>query len=102
MDESLVIRCHCLAHGRRQFSDIEEVFPSECRVVMDVIKQVFDHDEEARDQRMGPEARLAYHQAYSQPLMDDLKAWLDKQLDSIGFFIFRFQKSPLLNDKRVA
>ena len=42
---------------------------------------VVDHDEEVRDQRMGPEARLAYHQAYSQPLMDDLKAWLDKQLE---------------------
>jgi hypothetical protein len=81
IDESLVIRCHCLAHGRRQFSDIQEVFPSECRVVMDVIKQVFDHDEAARDQRMSPEARLAYHQAYSQPLMDELKVWLDQQLE---------------------
>jgi transposase len=75
-----VIRCHCLAHGRRQFSDIADVFPSECRVVMDVIKQVFDHDEEARDQQMSPQARLAYHQVYSQPLMDELKNWLDKQL----------------------
>lgn len=81
VEEGLVIRCHCLAHGRRQFSDIEAVFPSECRVVMDALKQVFDHDEEARAQRMSPEARLAYHQAYSQPLMDDLKAWLDKQLE---------------------
>jgi transposase len=81
IDENWVIRCHCLAHGRRQFSDIEEVFPGECRVVMDVIKQVFDHDEEARDQQMSPEARLAYHQLYSQPLMDNLKVWLDKQLE---------------------
>jgi transposase len=81
IDESLVIRCHCLAHGRRQFSDIEEVFPSECRVVLDVIKQVFDHDEAAREQQISPEARLAYHQLYSQPLMDALKAWLDKQLE---------------------
>src|SRR5207244_10465789 len=40
VDEGLVIRCHCLAHGRRQFSDIEEVFPSECRVVIDALKQV--------------------------------------------------------------
>jgi transposase len=80
IDEETVIRCHCLAHGRRQFSDIEEVFPSECQVVMDVIKQVFDHDEEAREKQMSPEARLAYHQAYSQPLMDDLKAGLDKQM----------------------
>ena len=78
--EGLVIRCHCMAHGRRQFSDLEETFPMECRVVLDVLKQVFDHDEEARDQQMSPEARLAYHQEYSQPLMDDLKDWLDQQL----------------------
>src|SRR6266705_5654537 len=79
VEEGLVIRCHCLAHGRRQFSDIEEVFPSACRVVIDALKQVFDHDDEARDQHMSPPARLAYPQAYRQPLMDDLKAWLDLQ-----------------------
>src|SRR5438874_12113719 len=76
-----LIRCHCLAHGRRQFSDLEDVFPQECRVVIEALKQVFDHDTEARDQQMSPEARLAYHQAYSQPLMDDLKAWLDRQVE---------------------
>ena len=76
-----LIRCHCLAHGRRQFSDIEDVFPSECRVVLDVLKLVFDHDEEARDQQMSPPARLAYHQAVSQPLMEELKGWLDHQLE---------------------
>jgi hypothetical protein len=81
VEEGLVIRCHCLAHGRRQFSDIEAVFPTECRVVLDALKQVFDHDEEAREKQMSPEARLAYHQSYSQPLMDNLKAWLDKQLE---------------------
>src|SRR6266446_3095584 len=81
VEEGLVIRCHCLAHGRRQFSDIEEVFPSACRVVIDLLKQVFDHEEEARDQQMSPPARLVYHQAYSQPLMDDLKAWLDLQFE---------------------
>ena len=80
-DESLLIRCHCLAHGRRKFSDLEEVFPHECQVVLEVIRQVFDHDEQARQDRLSPEARLAYHQAQSQPLMDELKHWLDKQLD---------------------
>jgi len=81
VEEGLVIRCHCLAHGRRQFSDLAEVFPSECRVVIAALQQVFDHEEEARTQRMSPEARLAYHQTYSQPLMNNLKAWLDKQLE---------------------
>ncbi len=48
-------------------------------MVLDVLKQVFDHDEEAHDQQMSPEARLAYHQAVSQPLMEALKHWLDHQ-----------------------
>lgn len=75
-----VMRGHCLAHGRRQCSDLEAVFPSECRVVIDALKQVVDHDEEARDQRRSAEARLAYHPASSQPLRDALTVWLDQQL----------------------
>ena len=80
-DESMLIRCHCLAHGRRKFSDLEAVFPHECQVVLEVIRQVFDHDEQAREDALSPEARLAYHQAQSQPLMDALKGWLDTQID---------------------
>jgi hypothetical protein len=56
-DENELIRCHCLAHGRRQFSDLEDLFPVECQVVIDALKQVFDHDDEARDQQLSPEAR---------------------------------------------
>jgi len=80
-DEDGLIRCHCLAHGRRQFSDLEDVFPTECQVVIEVLKQVFDHEDEARDRQLSPADRLTYHQAYSQPLMDDLKHWLQKQVD---------------------
>ena len=79
-DETTLIRCHCLAHGRRKFSDLEEVFPQECQVVLAALKQVFDHEEEARDQQMNPAGRLTYHQTYSRPLMDGLKRWLDQQV----------------------
>jgi len=80
-DESRLIRCHCLAHGRRKFSDLEDVFPQECQVVLQVLSQVFDHDEQARKAQLSPQARLAYHQAQSQPLMEALQQWLDTQLD---------------------
>jgi len=79
-DESRLIRCHCLAHGRRKFSDLEAVFPHECQVVLAVLSQVFDHDEQARKEQLNPQARLAYHQAQSQPLMEALKTWLDTQM----------------------
>jgi hypothetical protein len=80
-DETRLIRCHCLAHGRRQFSDLEDVFPQECQVVLEALKQVCDHDEHARNEQLSSKARLAYHQDYSRPIMDALKKWLDKQRD---------------------
>jgi hypothetical protein len=81
-NEAALIRCHCLAHGRRKFSDLEAVFPQECQVVLEVLSQVFDHDEQARQKQLSAEARLVYHQAHSQVLMDELKRWLDKQIDA--------------------
>jgi hypothetical protein len=80
-NEAAIIRCHCLAHGRRKFSDLAEVFPHECQVVLEVMSQVFDHDEQARKEQLSPEERLVIHQVRSQPLMDGLKRWLDTQLD---------------------
>ena len=80
-DEDGLIRCHCLAHGRRQFSDLADVFPTECQVVLEALKQVFDHDDEARAQQLSPAQRLAYHQAVSQPILDALKRWLQQQVD---------------------
>jgi hypothetical protein len=53
-DESRLIRCHCLAHGRRKFSDLEDVFPQACQVVLRVLSQVFDHDEQARQAQLSP------------------------------------------------
>jgi hypothetical protein len=46
-----------------------------------VLRQVFEHDEQARQEQLSPEARLAYHQAHSQPLLDGLKRWLATQMD---------------------
>jgi hypothetical protein len=78
-DEETVLRCHCLAHGRRKFSELEDVFPEECAVVIEALTQVFDHDEAARVQQMSPQARLAYHQEYSRPLLDTRKRGLAAQ-----------------------
>ncbi len=80
-DEAALIRCHCLAHGRRKFSELEEVFPEECAVVIEALKQVFDHEEEARVQQLNPTERLTYHQHYSGPIMEALKHWLAQQFE---------------------
>jgi len=77
--ESALIRCHCLAHGRRKFSELEEVFPAESAVVVEALKAVFEHEEEVRARQLSAADRLAYHQTYSGPIMGALKAWLERQ-----------------------
>jgi len=79
-DEVGLIRCHCLAHARRKFSDIEETFPEACDEVIGVLKQVFDHEEAAQKAHMSDAERLAHHQTYSEPLLKTLETWMRKQI----------------------
>jgi hypothetical protein len=78
-EEAHLIRCHCLAHGRRKFSELDEVFPVESAIVVDALKVVYEHDEEARDKQLSAPERLAYHQTYSAPILKTLKTWLEQQ-----------------------
>jgi hypothetical protein len=78
-EEAALIRCHCLAHGRRKFSELADDFPAESAVVVTALKLVYDHDRQARDQQLSAEERLAYHQTYSEPVFTTLKTWLEQQ-----------------------
>jgi transposase len=77
--EAQLIRCPCLAHGRRKFSELDEVFPAESAVVVEALKSVYEHDEEARAKQLSAPERLAYHQTYSAPILTTLKAGLAQQ-----------------------
>jgi hypothetical protein len=78
-EEAGLIRCHCLAHARRQFSDVADDFPAESAVVVNALKLIYDHDDEARDQDLNAQERLAYHQQYSAPVFTTLQTWLEQQ-----------------------
>ncbi|HEV2283620.1 MAG TPA: IS66 family transposase [bacterium] len=79
-----VILGNCLAHARRRFVEVTPSFPAECRHVLETLREVYRHDADARAQGLGPQDRLAWHQAHSGPLMDDLQAWLTAQIDAHG------------------
>jgi len=83
-DERALIRCHCLAHGQRKFRELEEVFPQESDVVTHALKQVFEHEEDARVRQLSAEERLVYHQTYSGPILDTLQVWLEQQVVDRG------------------
>jgi hypothetical protein len=72
---------NCLSHGRRQIVDVAAVFPTPCRYLLEELGKVYLHDEQARDKKMSPAERLAFHQQHSQPVMDQLASWMKLQND---------------------
>jgi transposase len=70
---------NCLAHGRRQFTEIADSFPDECRHVLESLGAVYGFDAEAQDLGLTPEERLKFHQTHSAPVMEDLRRWMEAQ-----------------------
>jgi hypothetical protein len=75
------IVANCLAHGRRNFVDLYDRFPQECRHVIECLKVIYYNDKVARDEGMSAEQRLTHHQTHSKPTMEELQAWLQRQFD---------------------
>jgi transposase len=76
-----IIVGHCLAHARRRFVEVTPNFPEECRFVLETLGAIYSNDALAREQGMTPEERLRWHQSRSGPLMEQLRTWLQTQLD---------------------
>ena len=74
------IMANCLAHARRQFVDVTPSFPAECRQVLEAFEVVYQTDLEARKKQLPADKRLRLHQERSEPVMKDLREWLDLQV----------------------
>ncbi len=79
--ELQTILAHCLAHARRQFVDVYDRFPEQCRYLLEALAVVYRNDAIARERQLSPEARLQWHQQESRPTMQQLHDWLKRQLD---------------------
>lgn len=74
------ILCFCLTHGRRKFFEVFHFFDKECDLVLNIIGQVYAHDNYCLKQKLSPQERLEYHQKHSEGLMKTLYIWLNNQL----------------------
>jgi transposase len=79
--ELQTIVANCLAHARRQFVDVYDRFPEQCRYLLEALAVVYRNDARARERQLSPEARLQWHQEASEPTMLQLHDWLTRQLD---------------------
>jgi len=78
--EFQIILANCMSHGRRRFVDVAEIFPNECRRMLEDLSQIYHFDALAREQKLSPQARLEFHQANSGPIVDPLQGWMQNQL----------------------
>jgi transposase len=105
--ELKTIVAHCLAHARRQFVDVYDRFPEQCRHLLEMLRVVYHNDDVARKRQLSPEARLQFHQQESAPTMQQLHDWLTRQFDdklaepnsalggAIGYMLRHWEKLTL-------
>jgi transposase len=75
-----ILVANCLAHGRRQFVEVAQSFPQECRYVLEALGRIYCHNAQARRQSLSAQERLRFHQQHSAPVMEELHGWLQAQL----------------------
>lgn len=78
----LVIKVLCLDHGRRNFYDILDQFPSDCRYVITELGKVYKNDADSKSLKHSPVERLSYHQEHSAAIMNDLNAWMEEKIEN--------------------
>jgi transposase len=76
--EHAVVLANCLAHARRHVVDEVGNHPELCAHLLDEIGKVFANDAKCRKGGVTGEARLAYHQRESGPVMAGLRVWIDE------------------------
>ncbi len=103
--ETIVANCN--AHARRRFVDVADSFPGEVCHVLEQLREVYKNDAIARKQEMSAEERLRLHQEHSEPVMNELKKWLEAQLEerkvepnsglgeAIGYMLKHWEKLTL-------
>jgi len=73
---------NCLGHARRNFIDLNDQFPQEIRLVIDLFAQIFHFDAITKEKVMNDDERLKFHQEKSGPLIEALKAFCRDQLEN--------------------
>lgn len=77
-DDHPVVLANCLVHGRRHVVEEVEAHPELCAHLLAEIGKVFKNDATCREEGLTSEARLAFHQRESGPVMEDLHTWMEQ------------------------
>jgi transposase len=71
-----ILEVACWAHARRKFYDARSNAPREANHVLELIRQLYDVEDRARD--LAPEERQAMRARESVPILDRIEMYLDE------------------------
>jgi transposase len=74
------ILSNCMAHARRQFVELVDRFPEECEYMIEQLGYVYHYDAIAYQEGMSAQERLDWHRQNSGPVMEETRAWCERQL----------------------
>jgi transposase len=80
-EDFMIFVCRCLVHARRQFVQSMVGFREQSMFAIEKFAKIFIFEREAVAAGLNSQARLAFHQEKSAPLMKELFDWCKKSLD---------------------
>lgn len=80
-----IISCYCNAHARRQFYDLEKIYPKDIGWVLDTYGNIWGNEDHIQEERMDDAARLKYHKEHSLPAMQSIYEWAINKRNSKVF-----------------
>jgi hypothetical protein len=74
-----IVEVACWAHSRRKHYEAQSSDLMRSTVMLAYIRLLYDVEREARDQKLGSDARRALRQAKSKPILGDIPAYLERE-----------------------
>lgn len=71
------------AHARRKFHDATSSDVVRSMVMLGYIRLLYDIEGEAKESNLKPDGRLALRQAKSVPILNDIKAYLEREQPNV-------------------
>ena len=84
-----IVEVACWAHARRKFYEAQSSDVMRATVLLAYIRLLYDVEREARDGELSAEDRRALRQARSEPILDDIKKYLETEREKV------LPKSPI-------
>jgi hypothetical protein len=81
--EREVIEVACWAHAKREYYEAQSSDLMRSTVLLAYIRLLYDVEREGRDRKLGPEARRALRQAKSKSILEDIRAYLEREQSQV-------------------